>query len=555
MTSTTRGPRRRAFVAVICTVAAVVAVTATAQAVRPASDASPEGAPEAASDTEPGGASDPSPVAQEGGVVPWMLRLAPQQAGVRPRPEAAQAAPCRADDVSITIRKAQQEPARDGRPAQLRATLVLTNEGSTCSLTAEAQGVLLDENGDRLPASNDGFSRGPAYAPPPPLEPGVSASAPLTWTSWCGDDPGRWSVSLELDEGWATGVVPGDDPPVPPCMQGSSDALYGFGPWTVLNSAGQPAHDPQSALTATVTGPDAGRLGEVLPMVLRLTNPTRGPIALDPCPGFTWSVSSSGPGSFLRSSPPLELNCPAAPREVAADRYVEFELELELELSPALADGMLRPGEWWVHAAIADSEPRRVTVLPAQEPEGGAAKLCTWVVPPDAEPRVPGVPPSEAPRTMRQAIVRTNRGDLTLELDGRSWPCAVQSFVHQVEGGYWDGQRCYLLSTQTTFRNVDCGSPELSAVRAGFAFPSEARADSSYPAGTVVLTHNETIPHTGSIRILYGDAPTYAHNFTVLGRITRGLEVVEQVAAGGQEDGEFSGPRLELKITAIELRP
>lgn len=544
MTSTTRGSGRRAVVAVICTVAAVVAVTAAAQALRPAADADPEAAQ--------GGSSDPSPVAQEGGVVPWMLRLAPQEDGFRPLPEAAQTTPCRADEVSIAVDNAQQEPPRDGRPAQVRATVVLTNQGSTCSLAAQAKGVLLDEHGDRLPASNAGFSRGPAYAPPPPLESGESASTPLTWTSWCGEDPGRWTVSLELDEGSVTGVVAGNDPPVPPCMQGSNDGLYEFGPWTLLNSAGQPAQDPQSALTATVSGPDSGRLGEVLPMVLRLTNPTRGPIALDPCPVFTWSVSSSGPGSFLRSSPPLELNCPAAPREVAADRYVEFRLELEL--SPALADGMLRPGQWWVHPAIADSEPRRVTVLPAQEPEGGAVKACTWVVPPDAEPRVPGVPGNEAPRTVRQALVRTNRGDLTLELDGRISPCAVQSFVHQVEGGYWDGQPCYLLSTSSTFRNVDCGSPELSAVRAGFAFPSEARAGTDYPAGTVVLTHNETIPHTGSIRILYGDAPTYADNFTVLGRVTRGLEVVEQVAAGGQKDGEFSGPRLELEITEIELR-
>lgn len=62
------------------------------------------------------------------------------------------------------------------------------------------------------------------------------------------------------------------------------------------------------------------------------------------------------------------------------------------------------------------------------------------------------------------------------------------------------------------------------------------------------------ITHTGSIRSLYGDAPTYADNFTVLGRITSGLEVVEQVAAGGQKDGEYAGPLLPLTIEAVELR-
>lgn len=544
MTSTTHGSRLPTAIAVGSVAVAVLAVIATAQALRPAGVSDPQAS------SAPTATAQPSP--KDGPLVPWALRLAPQDAGFREPPRSEPAQPCHAKDVVVSVEQVQEEPAHDGQPSRVRASILLTNDGRTCSLEPEARGVLLDEAGDVLPLSaNAGFG-GPAYAPPPPLEPGASASAPLTWTSWCGDDPGNWSVRLQVADATVRGEG-GQDPPVPGCLHGTSEGLYGFGPWTVLNSARQPARDPQSALEATVRGPLQGRLGEVLPMVMRLSNPTRGPISLTPCPVFTWSVSRDGPGSFLRSSPPLELNCPAAPRQVEAGSWVDFQLELEL--SPALADGLLAPGTWWVHPAIGRSEPRQVTVQPAREQTDGPKKTCTWVVPPDADPRVSGVPPREVGRKVRQAVLRTNRGDVTVELDGRIAPCAVAAFIHHVEGGYWQGQPCYLLSAQRTFRNLDCGSPELSAVRAGFAFPSEARAGTDYPAGTIVLTHNESVTHSGSIRVLYGDAPSYADNFTVLGRVIDGLAVFEQVAAGGQKNGEFGGPRLDLSITKVELRP
>lgn len=538
----TSSPRRTAL-AVAATVAAVAAVVAGAQALRPATMPA-EGPP--TGDGTPTG----QPVTAAGEVVPWVLRLAPQDAGHAPWPEPSPAPSCRLDDLDLEATGPTQEPARDGRPPSVRTTVLVTNRGSACALPPQADGSLADDDGRTMALGGDVVFGGPAYAPPPPLEPGAAASAPVTWSRWCGDDPGRWSVVLELDGEKEAVRVAGDDPPVPGCPDGSDGAVYGLGVWTVLNEAGQPARDPQSALQATVTGPERGRMGEALPMVLRLSNPTRGPVSLEPCPIFTWSVSRDGPGSFLRSSPPLELNCPEAPGEVPAGGAVDFALELEL--SPALADGMLAAGDWWVHPALLDTEPRRVTVLPGQEAPTGPAD-CRWLVPPDADPRVAGVPATSAPRELREAVLRTNRGDLAVELDGARSPCAVAAFAHLVEGGYWERQPCYLLSAQSTFRNVDCGSPELSAVRAGFAFPSEARAGTDYPAGTVVLSHNETIAHAGSIRVLYGDAPTYADNFTVLGRVTDGLEVVEQVAAGGQRDGEFGGPALELTITGVDL--
>ena len=524
-----RDGRRRSTIGLVAVVLAVVAIPVGSSALRP----------------------EPTPsVAEDTGVVPWALRLATE--GVpftAAEPEPGLPA-CRADDLTARSEEPVAVPAGEGTPARVTATVLVENTGARCQLPAEASGVLLDGDGVPLPVGAV-FRGGPAFSPPAPLEQGASASTELRWSGWCGEDPGRWSLTLTGLEGELRAEPAGDARPVPPCLEQAGDAVYDFGLWTVLNAEGQPAADPQTALVGTVTGPDTVRLGEVLPMVVRLENPTRGPIALDPCPSFAWSVDSRGPGSFLRSSPLLALNCAQAPSAVPTGGHVDFALELVM--SPALADGMLAPGEWWVTPGLAGLGPRKVTVLPASDPVPAGPADCTWAVPPDADPRVPGLPPTAAPRTERQAILNTNRGDLTMTLDGTRAPCAVQAFAHHVDGGYWDSQPCYLLSIFRTFRNVDCGSAEYSAKRAGFAFPAEVFVDQSYPAGTVVLTFNESITHAGSIRILFGDAPTYTDNFTILGRITSGLDIVEEVGAGGQKDGDYGGPALPLVIESVEL--
>lgn len=54
--------------------------------------------------------------------------------------------------------------------------------------------------------------------------------------------------------------------------------------------------------------------------------------------------------------------------------------------------------------------------------------------------------------------------------------------------------------------------------------------------------------------MIYGDVP-YPPEFTVLGRITSGLNVVRDVARAGTVDGgEYSAFTLPLSITGVALR-
>ena len=532
-------PRWRGVVAAVLAAAAVVALVVGVQAVRPADG--------------PGGAPATEDSAD---VVPWALRLAPQQDGGAGWPfddEPSGLPPCRTGSLSVEATEPVSTPGKDGRLPQVRVDLVIRNEGPPCQLEPTAEGDVRDEDGRRLPLASLSIRDQPGYPPPPPLEEGGTASTTLSWSSWCGtDDPGRWTARLLLAGAGLDAEVPGVDPAVPPCAPGSDGAMYDYSRWTILNEWGQPARDPRSALMGTVTGPDSAPLGGVLPMVLRLDNPTRGPVALDPCPSFVWSVSDSGPGSFHAASRPLLLNCPAAPPAVPAGGHVDFALELAL--SPAIVDGALTPGRWFVTPGLGGAEPRPFTVRPPEPADERDPAPCTWLVPPDAQPRVPGLPPATAARTPHTALLGTNRGEIEVALDAARSPCAVAAVAHLAAGGFYDGQPCYALSVRPAqFRNVDCGASEHAPIRTGFAFPSEARPGQDYPAGTVVLTASDQQPHAGSLRILYGEATTYLDSFVVLGRVTSGLDVVERVAAGGQRDGDYGGPALPLRIERVTV--
>lgn len=489
--------------------------------------------------------------------VPSALRLAPESAPVpafREGPEPGLPT-CAAGAVSGTMTDPTLEHrATDGRDV-VTAVVGITNNAGRCNLDgAEVTGAVVDADGQALLPTPDLAYAGVGHPFPPPLEPGASATTTLTWSRWCGGSPGAWSVRVRVNGAEAPARADGTSRPVPQCWQsaGLADqgAIADFGPWTMVNQYGQPAANPQSALRATFTAPASAAFGDTLRTTLRLDNPSAGPISLSPCPRFTWSVSNAGPNGFLNSGWELELNCPAAPDNVPAGGSVTFGLELPLTAN--LADGTFLTGRWWISPGLsAAAAPIDITEPTTAPP---ATSPCEWAVAPDATPRVAGTPPQQPSDLPTTAVVHTNRGDITIGLNRSGAPCAVSAFRYLVDGGYWTSQPARQLSNTGTFHHLDFGASERSFRRAGFGFAAEVTRDQQYPAGTVVLPMNERLTQAGALRLLYGPAPTYGDNFTILGHITDGLAILEQVAAGGQRDGEYGGPREPLTIQSVELR-
>jgi peptidyl-prolyl cis-trans isomerase B (cyclophilin B) len=134
----------------------------------------------------------------------------------------------------------------------------------------------------------------------------------------------------------------------------------------------------------------------------------------------------------------------------------------------------------------------------------------------------------------------TSCGDITLELDGDAAPQGVGNFVSLAEQGWFDQTPCHRLTTQGIFV-LQCGDPTgLGTGGPGYRFgPIEnAPADDVYPAGTVAMARvgGDGESMGSQFFLVYEDSTIpsdAAGGYTVLGRITEGLDIVQLVAEGG----------------------
>ena len=134
----------------------------------------------------------------------------------------------------------------------------------------------------------------------------------------------------------------------------------------------------------------------------------------------------------------------------------------------------------------------------------------------------------------------TTCGDIVLELDADAAPVGVGSFVGLTQAGFYDATPCHRLTTQGIFV-LQCGDPTATGSGGpGYTYgPVEnAPADDVYPAGTLAMARvgGDGESMGSQFFLVYEDSTIpsdAAGGYTVLGRVTEGLETVRLVAEGG----------------------
>jgi peptidyl-prolyl cis-trans isomerase B (cyclophilin B) len=137
----------------------------------------------------------------------------------------------------------------------------------------------------------------------------------------------------------------------------------------------------------------------------------------------------------------------------------------------------------------------------------------------------------------------TSCGDVTAKLDGAKAPQAVASTVFLVENGFYNDTPCHRLTTEGIYV-LQCGDPTGSGSGGpGYNYgPVEnAPKDQMYPAGTIAMARAQAEDSQGSqFFLVYKDSPIPG-NYTVLGTITDGLDVVQKIASGGATAPDANG--------------
>lgn len=144
----------------------------------------------------------------------------------------------------------------------------------------------------------------------------------------------------------------------------------------------------------------------------------------------------------------------------------------------------------------------------------------------------------------------TTCGDIVIALDERA-PETVRSATFLAEQGFYDATACHRLTTEGIYV-LQCGDPAGDGTGGpGYVLPDEnlpATGEANYPAGTVAMA-NAGPGTAGSQFFLVYEDTTLPPAYTVLGTITQGLDIVQEIASVGTEDGAADGrPRQPVVI-------
>ncbi len=165
--------------------------------------------------------------------------------------------------------------------------------------------------------------------------------------------------------------------------------------------------------------------------------------------------------------------------------------------------------------------------------------------------------PSLAHNAAWTATLTTNCGNITLEMYGDKAPQTVASFVFLAEHGYWSDSPCHRLTTSGIFV-LQCGDPTGSGTGSpGYGFGIEnAPADGRYPSGTVAMARSsDPNSNGGQFFLVYRDTtlPTDGGGYSIFGRVTGGMDIVQHIAdqgvAGGGGDGSPAQPISLLSVS------
>ncbi len=152
------------------------------------------------------------------------------------------------------------------------------------------------------------------------------------------------------------------------------------------------------------------------------------------------------------------------------------------------------------------------------------------------------------------ATVKLSEGTLTFALDRANAPCAVDSFVSLAQQHYFDDTICHRLTTSDSLKVLQCGDPSGTGTGGpGYSFADELTGDETYQRGTLAMANSGPNTNGSQFFIVYGDS-TLQPNYTVLGTVSKGLDVVDGIADKGVDGGGQDGaPAEKVTIESVTI--
>jgi peptidyl-prolyl cis-trans isomerase B (cyclophilin B) len=176
----------------------------------------------------------------------------------------------------------------------------------------------------------------------------------------------------------------------------------------------------------------------------------------------------------------------------------------------------------------------------------------------------PGLPPAGFENYPRTATIETNLGRIEMNLADEA-PCAVRSFTHLADRGFYAGTTCHRLTTQQV-HVLQCGDPTGTGTGGpGYQFAIEPPLPSPvegepYPVGSVAMSNTGEPDSNGSQFFFVYGATRIPPDYTPIAVVILGMEVIQKVAAAGH-DGSLDPtpgggkPKKPLRLITVTVQP
>jgi cyclophilin family peptidyl-prolyl cis-trans isomerase len=140
------------------------------------------------------------------------------------------------------------------------------------------------------------------------------------------------------------------------------------------------------------------------------------------------------------------------------------------------------------------------------------------------------------------ALVTTNKGELTIELDEEKAPLAANNFVFLARNEYFDDTTCHRIIPDFV---VQCGDPTGTGTGGpGYSFPDELPEAGEYQIGSIAMANSGPDTNGSQFFIITGEnGAALPPSYSLFGAVSAGLDdTVVDMAAAGTADGTPSEP-------------
>ncbi|MFC6084808.1 peptidylprolyl isomerase [Sphaerisporangium aureirubrum] len=183
---------------------------------------------------------------------------------------------------------------------------------------------------------------------------------------------------------------------------------------------------------------------------------------------------------------------------------------------------------------------------PAPKPYNAAADTCDYVADNRGGPvKDVGMPPAKPDKSAKTMTFDTNQGNIVVKLATDKAPCTVNSMAYLAKKKYFDGSKCHRMGPDA-FPMLQCGDPLAKADGKnatdgqggpGFRYAEENLTGAKYSRGVIAMAKAQDPGTTGSqFFIVLGDL-SLPPQYTVLGTVTKGLDILDKVRKKGVMEG------------------